>query len=125
MAMPVGVGAFAKDLFVLLRRPLRVVELVGGIEVFVTGQKNHGPNVRILLLLFYMGRLILVSATALEIAPAITYLEQFKSPKPYSYILGNLEVDVCITGVGMVNTAFELGRQSLKDYHFALNAGVC
>ncbi len=38
--------------------------------------------------------------------------------------LGTLQVGVCITGVGMVNTAFELGKLSQWKYDLVINAGV-
>lgn len=63
-----------------------------------------------------MMKLILVSATTFEIEPTLQFLKSFSSR--------NLLVDVCTTGVGMVNTAFELGKLVDKEYNFAINAGI-
>lgn len=63
-----------------------------------------------------MMKLILVSATSFEIDSTIQFLRSFSSR--------NLLVDVYITGVGMVNTAFELGKLVDKKYNFAINAGI-
>jgi futalosine hydrolase len=71
-----------------------------------------------------MTKLLLVSATAAEIEPTLFFLSQGKDKSIRNFILGNLSIDVCITGVGMVNTAFELGRLEHKNYNIAINVGV-
>lgn len=73
--------------------------------------------------------ILIVSATEFEIKPLLDYLE-IKQP-----IVGlnnslnlqnkNNNVDVLITGVGMVNTAFMLGRYLSNKYDMVLNVGVC
>ncbi len=63
-----------------------------------------------------MMKLILVSATNFEIEPTIQFLKAFSSRKVF--------VEVCITGVGMVNTAFELGKLVDKKFDYAINAGI-
>ena len=74
-----------------------------------------------------MHKLLLVSATAFEIAPLMTHLgmeytgEHTLIRKPYK----QLEVSVCITGVGMVNTAYQLGALHSHSFDLLINAGVC
>ncbi|MDI1354783.1 MAG: futalosine hydrolase [bacterium] len=71
-----------------------------------------------------MVKLILVSATSMEIEPTLQFLEHYKAARPDTYIFGRLAIEVCITGVGMVNTAFELGKLSNTVFDLAINAGV-
>ena len=63
-----------------------------------------------------MIKILLLSATESEIKPTIEFLTQnnFKS----------ITVDICIAGVGMVNTAFELGKKSHLTYTLAIQAGI-
>lgn len=63
-----------------------------------------------------MKKLILVSATVFEIEPCLQFLKNFKSEK--------FSVKTCITGVGMVNTAFELGKLHSEKVDLAINAGI-
>lgn len=63
-----------------------------------------------------MINIILVSATRFEIEPALRFLNTFNSDK--------ISVTPCITNVGMVNTAFELGKQAGKNFDIAINAGI-
>ena len=44
MAMPVGVGALAKNLVVLLRAPLFTIHPVGGVKVFFACYIYHHNN---------------------------------------------------------------------------------
>jgi futalosine hydrolase len=71
-----------------------------------------------------MTKLLIVSATEAEIQPVLIFLSPYKSPEPFSFVFGRLAIDVCITGVGMVNTSFELGRIDGENYDMAINAGV-
>jgi len=62
-----------------------------------------------------MAKCLLVAATAAEIAPFL----KASNEKAHS------NVDVLITGVGMVATAFHLGRKlSTNTYDFAINVGI-
>lgn len=71
--------------------------------------------------------ILIVSATTQEILP----LAEKKSLSLKSNILietkyKTYSLDVLVTGVGMVNTAFALGKQfQKKKYDIALNVGVC
>lgn len=41
MPVPVFVGTGAKDLRIFLRCPLRIVQLVGGVKMFLAGDVDH------------------------------------------------------------------------------------
>jgi len=41
MAVHIGVGAFAKYLFVFFGAPIRVPKLMGSVEMLLAGQMNH------------------------------------------------------------------------------------
>src|SRR5436190_20182543 len=71
-----------------------------------------------------MSRLLLVSATTMEIEPTIDFLERYRVMKPLTYHINGLHVEVCVTGAGMVNTAFELGKLDGDHFDMAINAGV-
>jgi futalosine hydrolase len=73
-----------------------------------------------------MKKIIIVAATAFEIQPFIEFLKQNAQQK-YNPLFGQngYEFDVLITGVGIANTAFMLGKAfGKKPYDFALNVGV-
>ena len=70
-------------------------------------------------------KIILVSATEFEISPLLKFLK--KNSKTNN--LGTVRfkkntLDVLITGVGMTNTAFHLGKTSTKKYDLAINVGM-
>jgi futalosine hydrolase len=62
-------------------------------------------------------KILLVAATSSEIEPFLSRLEGSKSPVQ--------RPDILITGVGMVATAYSLGRHlALNRYDLAINAGI-
>lgn len=71
-------------------------------------------------------QVLLTSATPFEIAPTIAWMEKVFEQKELScFVKGNLEVQVCITGVGILATGWKLGAffaQHKPD--FAINAGI-
>lgn len=73
-----------------------------------------------------MPKFLIVSATKFEIQPL---LDHFKISLTHEEGLfsaeGNLDMSVLITGVGMVNTAFFLGKYSHIDTKYIVNLGVC
>ncbi|MFZ4704780.1 MAG: futalosine hydrolase [Bacteroidales bacterium] len=73
-------------------------------------------------------KVLLVSATSFEIEPLFSGMRLVKKHEGHitSYAAKNLELDVLLTGVGMVATAYWLGRTlSAKSYDVAINAGIC
>ncbi len=71
--------------------------------------------------------LLLVSATMMEIRPflqGLTFLS-VTDEQVSAYRYRDLRIDVLIPGVGMVATAYYLGRQlTRKSYDLAVNAGI-
>ena len=71
-------------------------------------------------------QILLVAATALEIAPLKSWLDnntiQLNSG---AYQLGLLQIDLLITGIGMMQTCFHLTKSlSDKQYDLVINAGI-
>lgn len=70
-----------------------------------------------------MPNILLVAATPFEIA-AVS--EHFKiKVNGDGLFQGNNHVSVLITGVGMVNTAYWMGRISSHNYDHVINVGIC
>lgn len=71
-------------------------------------------------------KILLVSATEAEIEPLLNKLEPVNiQPGPLrEYRYKQIHIDLLITGVGMVNTAFYLGKKLSSEYNFALNVGI-
>ncbi|MEM8526045.1 MAG: futalosine hydrolase [Bacteroidota bacterium] len=71
-------------------------------------------------------QLLLVAATPYEILPLQQYLEaNFQQKEERIFERGELQIQVLITGVGQMLTAFALGSiLSQKSFDFLLNAGV-
>ena len=54
--------------------------------------------------------LLIVSATPFEIQPLLDYLSNnFERENDHHFKKNNIEIQILITGVGMVSTAFSLG----------------
>ena len=73
-----------------------------------------------------MKKILVVAATPFEIQPFIDFLKDETKQKSNPLFGQNgYELDVLITGVGSVNTAFQLGKMlTLKRYDLALNMGI-
>jgi futalosine hydrolase len=72
--------------------------------------------------------ILLVSATAAEIGPLVAELRHgtARGPRTTAYTLRGHDVDVLVTGVGMVATAVWCAQALSRDrYDLALNLGVC
>jgi futalosine hydrolase len=71
-------------------------------------------------------KLLLVAATENEIAPLLSFLQGVGKPLPgKAFSLGNTEVHICISGVGMMSTTYELiKKMNSQSFGFALQAGV-
>ncbi|HHM21755.1 MAG TPA: futalosine hydrolase [Bacteroidetes bacterium] len=70
--------------------------------------------------------LLIVAATPFEVQPLRDYLGgQFAQVRDSRFVREELSVDMLITGAGMVQTAYALGRVlALSRYHLAINAGI-
>jgi len=72
-------------------------------------------------------KILIVSATSLEIQPL---LDQFSHVQKLSDVLTcavykNHHLDILITGIGMVPTAFHVSKQlTATTYHLAINIGI-
>ena len=73
-----------------------------------------------------MPKVLIVAATRKEIEP---FLNRFKiEPRANVgfFVSGvNPHLAVLITGVGMVNTAYYMGRYFLSAFNYTINAGIC
>ncbi len=72
-------------------------------------------------------KLLIVSATRFEIQPLLGHLG-ISADNGKKFISGNyknIEIDFLITGVGMVATAYFIGKQINTTYDLAINAGIC
>lgn len=69
-------------------------------------------------------KILLVAATKAEIEPFLTHFS-FRNLLPYNKSFGRYQVKVLIGGVGMVATAFSVGK-ALSEHHFdlAINVGI-
>lgn len=71
--------------------------------------------------------ILIVSATVFEVKPLLDFLEiEYDADGIYqsNKQLNGKQVQVLITGVGMVNTAFMMGRYVSSLYDLVLNVGV-
>jgi futalosine hydrolase len=73
-------------------------------------------------------RILIVAATALEVAPILVRMEPMQTldARMKTYTHGRHEIHVLVTGVGMVATAAWCSRALVRTaYDLALNVGVC
>jgi futalosine hydrolase len=73
-------------------------------------------------------KILLVASTAFEIQPLLKKLVFSQQTNDFlqQFRIKSTLIDVLIPGVGMMVTAFQLGRQfSLEKYDLAVNAGIC
>ncbi|WP_276360255.1 futalosine hydrolase [Daejeonella sp. H1SJ63] len=69
-------------------------------------------------------KILLVAATKAEIEPFLSHFS-FSAEVPFEKIFGNYQLNVLITGVGMVATAFSMAKAfSEQSYDLAINAGI-
>lgn len=72
-------------------------------------------------------RILLVAATFFEIRPFLSKLIHHgeENDRIHHYQLKNTSIDVLISGIGMVQTAYYLGKQLAgAKYDLAINAGI-
>lgn len=72
-------------------------------------------------------KILIVSATSIEVEPLVKHIKFKKSVNSAinSYVYRNLDIDILVTGVGMVSTAYWLGK-TLSEYNYdvAVNIGI-
>lgn len=69
-------------------------------------------------------KLLLVAATRAEVEPFLKHYS-FGTEAPFKKAIGNYQLNVLITGVGMVATAFSMAKAfSEQNYDLAINAGI-
>ena len=73
-----------------------------------------------------MNQLLIVAATIAEIEPFFKHLQidEINIGEVHQISFQNNRIHILITGVGMVNTAFALGKISSMQFNFAINAGI-
>ncbi len=71
-------------------------------------------------------RLLITSATSLEIAPLLAFLEDSWYPiAPFHFQQGDIEIKVLITGIGSANMAASTGLMVGRNgFDLAINAGI-
>lgn len=72
--------------------------------------------------------ILVVSATQFEVKPLLDFLKITEPVDGINRMLkkvSSYNVDVLITGVGMVNTAFMLGRYTNEHFDLVINVGIC
>jgi len=71
-------------------------------------------------------RLLVAAATTFELEPLQQFLEQrFQQVEENHYRRESLEISICITGIGSMQTAFNLAESiAAFNPHFCLQAGV-
>lgn len=70
-----------------------------------------------------MPKFLIVAATGFEIKGLLDHFKIAVTGEPGLFSAG--PISVLITGVGMVNTAYYMGKFANDNYDFILNAGVC
>ncbi len=77
-----------------------------------------------IFLLLDMPKILLHSATTAEIEPTLNFLKAFPGKEINQFKFGNTELFLCVSGAGMVKTAFELGKHHGNSYDIAIQAGI-
>jgi futalosine hydrolase len=73
-----------------------------------------------------MPKVLIVAATRQEIEPFLNRFKIEPNANAGFYVSGvNPGLAVLITGVGMVNTAYYMGRYFLSAFNYTINAGIC
>jgi futalosine hydrolase len=72
-----------------------------------------------------MSKTLLVAATRFEIEPLLKLMKVKGRTTGKLLHSSDKKIAVLITGVGMVNTAFQMGKLSDKKFDLMINAGIC
>lgn len=72
-----------------------------------------------------MQKILIVAATGFEIAPLLTFLENYKTSQPFHYQLNSKEIKILITGAGIAFTSYALGKfYATNTVDLAINIGI-
>lgn len=71
-----------------------------------------------------MPKVLIVAATKLEIEPLLQHYNFNVTGEGLFAALSCDDISVLITGVGMVNTAFQMGRYSNHAFDYVMNLGI-
>jgi futalosine hydrolase len=71
-----------------------------------------------------MKKILVISATQFEINPTYNYFFELTKKSAKKNQLKNVKLNFQVTGVGMVNTAFSIGKLNHKLVDLAINAGI-
>lgn len=71
-----------------------------------------------------MPKVLIVAATKHEIEPLMQYYSVEASGEGLFMSQNGYDLSVLITGVGMVNTAFQMGRYSHTAFDYVMNLGI-
>ncbi|PSL50133.1 futalosine hydrolase [Chitinophaga niastensis] len=71
-------------------------------------------------------KILVTAATTLEIQPFLHFLDQHsQTVSAYQYRLANCDIEILIAGIGMMHTAFSLGRYlAANKPDIAIQAGI-
>ena len=71
-------------------------------------------------------KILIVVATAFEVAPFVAFLEKhFSKKKEFVYYNKKLQISIALTGVGMSQTSYALGRiLALQSFDLLINVGI-
>ncbi len=70
-------------------------------------------------------KILIVSATSLEIAPLSEYLNKLPSTGLFSYALGHKTIQTIVTGIGGIKTAYSMATlPQIKDFDILINVGL-
>lgn len=73
-----------------------------------------------------MPKFLIVAATKQEIQPLLTHFNINVTSENGLFMCDNdPDISILITGVGMVNTAYNMGRYSHNLFDYVINIGVC
>ena len=75
-----------------------------------------------------MPKILIVAATSFEIDSVLNYFNiktDTENVLSHHQINSKINLSVLITGVGMVNTAYYMGKYVNNEFDYIINAGVC
>ncbi len=78
------------------------------------------------MVFLFVPKILIVSATKAEITPLLAHLQITIKEQEGLFACDSVAgLSILITGVGMVNTAYHLGKYSSYSFDYFINAGIC